>query len=147
MQIADIHNLTTKLIDEDWFIEFPEDGSHQEAEEFADVLTEMHQKADEDTDALYCFFEFATNEKGNADYDWDSREFLTRFKEAFRGADRNVTELLKRYYSDYSDAVLEPITTDRHIADYFDWEEYTKNQRPDLTLMQRGYTSYLFEEE
>lgn len=146
MQIADIHALTAYLDSEEWEADFEDD---QEREEFKDALKEMYDRASEDVDALYVFFEFITNQKGSsgAYYEWDSEEFKTSFEEAFRKSGRTAAEVIKDHYSEFGDDALSPILADRHAKDFFDWEGYVEAHRRDLSLKWRGSTVYLFEGE
>lgn len=147
MQIADIENLTVHLIEEDWVTEFEDD--EKQKEEFAEALKDMFKAASEDEGALYEFFTFATDQKGSfgVSYEWDSKELSDLFRESFRGADRGIVTVIKNYFSNFGDDVLSPLIADRNMADYFQWEEYVKANRPDLTIAQRGPMMYLFEDE
>lgn len=147
MQIADIENLTVHLIEEDWVTEFEDD--EKQKEEFAEALKDMFKAASEDEGALYEFFTFATDQKGSfgVSYEWDSKELSDLFRESFRGADREIVTVIKNYFSNFGDDVLSPLIADRNMVDYFQWEEYVKANRPDLTIAQRGPMMYLFEDE
>lgn len=147
MKINEIHDLTHRLIEEDWVIDFGDDEEHKE--EFAQVLEEMYRASGEDDGALYEFFNFATNQKGSsrAGYEWDSKEFSELFRESFRGSDRDIAKVIKDYFSEFGDDILSQLISDRNMVGYFQWEEYVKANRPDLVITQRGDLMYLFEDE
>jgi hypothetical protein len=148
MQIADIHTLTTRLVEADGILEFPEDGTQREQEQFSEALNEMLNKADGDDDALYAFFEYATSQigPGGASYEWDAAEFQGNFEDSYKDSGIDTKKLLKDYYIK-SGGDLSELAADKNKSDYFDWEGYTHNQRPDLTIAYRGRMTYLFEEQ
>ncbi len=149
MQITDIHNLTSRLVEEDWVIDFEGEDDEDEKNEFSDSLKEIYERAGEDDGALYEFFTFATNEKGStgAEYEWDAKELRTQFIETFRGSGRDISEVIQRYFSGYEDRILDPLASDRLVGAYFQWEEYVRDQRPDLRIYQHGPMMYLFKSE
>lgn len=147
MQIADIHNLAARLVEEDWVIDFEGEDDEDEKIEFSGSLKEIYERAGEDDGVLYEFFTFATNQKGSsgAEYEWDSKELETRFIGAFRGSDRDIFKVIRRYFSDCEDHVLSPLASDHLTGAYFQWDVYVQEQRPDLHIHQRGPMMYLFE--
>lgn len=143
MKIDKIHQLTARLVKEDWFLD--DEVEDQERDEFAGVLEDMYNQASEDVNALYAFFLFAVDER-NAEYEWDSQEFHTKFRESFRGGGE-INEAIRQYFIGYEHAKLAPVALDRELADFFDWTGHIEKHRPDLSVKEYGSTQYLFEGE
>lgn len=149
MQIEAINKLTDRLIEEDWVIDFEGEDDADEKDEFADALKYMFDTAGADDGALYEFFTFATSDKGSsgASYNWDSEELSDLFHGSFRGSGRDISTVIKDYFSEFGDILLAPLIADRNTVEYFKWEEYVRDNRPDLHIHQRGSLVYLFESE
>lgn len=148
MRVAQISELLGELYEADGCLEFDEDAEDYDRnrEEFADLLNDLVQQAGHDWDAVIEFLPFCVDET-NEDFDWDTKGLRDKFQQSYRGGGTNAKAVIRDYFSDFEHAELPPIANDRTMADYFDWIGYIKDQRPDLSIRERGGYSYLFEGE
>lgn len=144
MKITDIRDLTDRLIENDWVINFEGDEAQ---EDFALALEDMFKEVYEDEGVLYAFFTFATDQKGapGKPYEWSSKEMSEFIKSSFRGKGLDPSSAIQEYLCEFGDHTLSLLAGDRNMSDYFQWEDYAKDNFPDLVVMQSDGITYLFE--
>lgn len=148
MKVDKIHKHIEFLVQEDWIVERDDEDDIMELEEWDSALEDMYNRASQDVDALYAFLRYVTDSANMSEYEWDPEELSEKFNGEFRGGDTDLKRLLRAYFEDDDHGTeLAPIAKDRHLADYFAWDQYVKDQRPDLCIEWRGTYAYLFEGE
>jgi len=140
MKIADISTLLRTLEEDNWYATEPD--------EWSTLLEDLHEgHAQGDLDALIVFLDFAADSFG-AQHDWATKEFREFFEQAYRACAPTAEKAIREYFREHEE------TSDLHMlaedaggnqwADYFDWEGYVQDHRPDLHVAERGRAAYVF---
>mgnify|MGYP001579968015 CR=1 FL=1 len=149
MKVHEIHKHIEFLVKENWEPERDDENEDNimEAEEWDSALVDAWTHANEDEDALYAFLTVSASDKG-AEYDWNAGDFSDEFESRYQGGGPHVDQVIRDYFqgSDLEDADMVSLAGDPHKADYFQWEEWVKDQHKELDLMVRGNYTYLFTE-
>lgn len=140
MKIADISTLLRTLDENSWYATDPD--------EWSTLLEALHEgHAQGDLDALITFFDFAADRKG-AQHDWTTKEFEELFESAYRACAPTAEKAIREYFRKHEETsdlhMLAEDTDGNQWADYFDWEGYVQDQRPDLHVTGRGGAAYVF---
>lgn len=139
MKITDIRNLLERLEQCDWEMEFSDDEADASVMEV--YLSGMLENASGEIGALYAFLDYVEIEETKG------RGLAVLFDETYKGNGRDKGRLVREYFTDQDGDDLQALAQDRLMGDYFQWEDYINDQRPDLHFQQVGSDFYLFEDE
>lgn len=140
MKIFDISTLLRALNENNWHILEPDAWNTT-----LECLYEGPARGD--IDALITFLDFAANYEGEG-HDWTPKEFEELFEQAYRACAPTAERAVREYFREHEEeSDLHKLAEDgdgNQWAYYFDWAGYARDHRPDLHVVERSGTTYVF---